>query len=263
MLGWDYSDFAIGYRSNFWHGSCFKPTRVNKPTPAMKPIYLFSVMLLVSGLCGASTTQSIQSMQGAIQRFIQSALPANGHYQINNAQIDDRLQLPACDQDLNIFAQSGRIKPGRNTIGISCPGTDNWTIYSTVLIKSFKNVLVLTKQLNRNDRITAEHLRTETRDIASLQQGYIIDPADVVNKQATRSVAAGSALNRTHYTEPTLIKRGDQVSIQSGKAGLLITTKGVAMMNGTKGQQIRVKNVTSRRVIKATVVNPGVVTVYF
>ena len=229
----------------------------------MKPINLLCLLLFASDLCSASTSQSIQKIQDAVHSFVQSALAADGHYQISSAQIDERLQLPACDQKLDIFAQSGEIKPGRNTIGISCPGNNNWTIYSTVLIKSFKNVLVLTKQLNRNDRISAEHVTTETRDIATLQQGYIIDPEDVINKQATRSVSAGTALNRTHYAEPTLIKRGDQVKIQSGRAGLLITSKGVAMMSGIKGQQIRVKNAASKRVIQATVVNPGVVTVYF
>lgn len=229
----------------------------------MKAISLVSLLLLAGRPCSAATTQSIESMQNAVQNFIESSLPSEGHFQINSGQIDSRLQLPACDQALNIFTQSGQIKPGRNTVGISCPGNNSWTIYSTVLIKSFKNVVVLSKPLNRNERISAEHLTTETRDIATLAQGFIVDPQDVINKQATRSVSPGTALNTTHFTEPTLIRRGEQVSIQSGKAGLLITTKGVAMMNGVRGQQIRVKNVASKRMIKATVVHPGVVTVYF
>lgn len=243
--------------------SCLESCKVNKPTLAMKAISLLSLLLFASSQCSAATTQSIESMQDAVQHFIESALPSEGHYQIDTAQIDTRLQLPVCTRALNIFAQSGQIKPGRNTIGISCTGNNSWTIYSTALIKSFKNVVVLSKPLNRNERISAKHITTETRDVATLAQGFIIDPQDVINKQATRSVSAGTALNTTHYTEPTLIKRGEQVSIQSGRAGLLITTKGVAMMSGVKGQQIRVKNVTSKRVIKATVVHPGLVTVYF
>lgn len=187
----------------------------------------------------------------------------DGQYQVSDAQIDARLQLPACDQALDVYAQSGDIKPGRNTIGIRCSGMNSWTIYSTVMIKSFKAVLVLTKQLNKNDRIGPEHLSSENRDVGALQQGYVLNPEDVINKQITRPVAAGTALNRTHYAEPTLIKRGDQVNIQSGRAGLLITSKGIAMMNGIKGQQITVKNATSQRVIQATVENPGVVSVYF
>ena len=106
-------------------------------------------------------------------------------------------------------------------------------------------------------------MATETRDIATLQHGFIVNPADVLNKQATRFTPAGTALNHTHYVEPTLINRGDQVRIQSGKPGMLITSKGIAMSDGIKGQKIRVKNVSSKRVIQGTVINPGVVTVYF
>ena len=55
----------------------------------------------------------------------------------------------------------------------------------------------------------------------------------------------------------------ERVNIQSGKAGLLISAPGVAIMDGIKGQQIPVKNVSSQRVIHATVTAPGQVTVTF
>ncbi|MDD2760940.1 MAG: flagellar basal body P-ring formation chaperone FlgA [Methylomonas sp.] len=229
----------------------------------MKTIKLFCLLLVASRFCVASPTQSLQSMQDAALDFARSSLASDGQYQITSTPLDDRLQLPACDRNLEVFAQSGEIKPGRNTVGIRCTGTNGWTIYTGVIVKSFKEVLVLTKQLNRNDRIKAEYLTTEIRDIATLQHGYTINPEDVINKQVTRILAAGTALNSNHYAEPTLVNRGDQVSIQSGKPGLLIATKGIAMSNGIKGQKISVKNIRSQRVIQATVVTSGVVTVYF
>ncbi|WAR44026.1 flagellar basal body P-ring formation chaperone FlgA [Methylomonas rapida] len=229
----------------------------------MKTTNFLCLLLMTSQLSWAASTQSLQLVQDGVNSFVQSSLEPSGQYQISSAQIDDRLQLPECDQDLEFFAQSSEIKPGRNTVGIRCNGTNSWTIYSTVLVKSFKDVLVLAKQLNRGERITPAHLKTERRDIATLQQGYIVNPDDVLDKQATRFTPTGSVLNRMHYSEPTLVKRGERVNIQSGKAGLLISTMGVAMMDGIKGQQISVKNATSQRVIQATVLNPGVVTVNF
>jgi len=220
-------------------------------------------MLGISQLSFASSTQSLEIINKAVRDFVESSLAPDGQYQVSEAQIDNRLRLPACEQNLDIFSQSGAVKPGRNTVGIRCNGTNGWTIYSTVLIKSFKNVLILTKQLNRNERISLEHLRTESRDIATLQQGYLTDPDDIADKQAIRILAPGTVLTRQHFTEPTLIKRGQRVSIQSGKAGFMISATGVAMTDGSKGQRISVKNISSKRVIQATVENPGVVTVYF
>jgi len=229
----------------------------------MKKINLLCLLMAVSPFCLAYSIQSLAVINDAVHNFVESSLDADGQYEISNAQIDNRLQLPKCDQSLDIFSQSGQIKPGRNTIGIRCNGKNAWTIYSTVLIKSFKNVLILTKPVNRDDLISLEHLRSESRDVATLQFGYLTEVKDVVNKQATRNISAGTVLTSQHYTEPTLIKRGQHVSIQSGKPGFLINANGIALMDGSKGQQIRVKNASSKRVIHAIVVNPGVVTVYF
>lgn len=222
-----------------------------------------SLLLLACSLCQASPTQPLQSLQDTAHAFVSSSLSGNGRYEIGSVPIDDRLQLAACDQSLTAFAQSGAVKPGRNTIGIRCDGSKRWTIYSTVIVKAFEQVLVVGKALNRNEIIKAEHLTRVKIDVATLPQGYITNPGEVLNKQAARSVAAGTALNRNHYIEPDLIKRGDRVRIQTGKPGLLITSKGVAMAGGVKGQRIRVKNLTSKKVIQATVEKPGLVTVYF
>lgn len=229
----------------------------------MKIINLsFCLLLFASPLTESASFQSLTAMQDAVQNFVQSSLDPAGQYQLSSAQIDPRLQLPSCSENLQIFSQSGNVKPGRNTIGIRCPGAENWTIYSTVAVKSFEAVLVLAKQLNRNDRIGPEHFTIETRDASMLQPGYLTDPNDIIDKQATRFIPVGSVLYRSHYSEPTLVKRGERVSIQSGKPGLLITSTGVAMTDGIKGQRISVKNVTSQRVIQATVVNLGLVNVY-
>lgn len=230
----------------------------------MKIIHLsFCLLLFANPLAASTSFQSLQAVQDAVQNFVQSSLDPAGQYQISSAQIDPRLQLATCNENLEIFPQSGNVKPGRNTIGIRCSGANNWTIYSTVVVKSFEAVLVLTKQLNRNDRIGLEHFSIETRDTSILQPGYLTDPNDIINKQATRFIPVGSVLYRSHYSEPTLVKRGERVSIQSGKPGLLITSTGVAMTDGIKGQQISVKNVSSQRVIQATVINLGLVSVYF
>lgn len=221
------------------------------------------LLLFISPILPATPTQSLQAIQDTVNSFIQSSLQPDGHYEITAAQIDSRLQLPACEQNLDVFAQSGEIKAGRNTLGIRCHGLNAWTIYSTVLIREFRNVLIAGKPIDKNELINPGQVSTEMRDISTLQQGYLSNPEEINNKQATRFIPTGSVLYRMHYAEPTLIKRGERVHIQSGMPGLLITSTGEAMMDGIKGQRIRVKNVSSNRIIQATVTTPSVVKVNF
>lgn len=222
---------------------------------------IVSTVLLMAHVAMASPVQSVQSIQDAVRAYVKSGLESGGKYEIGNAQLDPRLQLPLCEQSLQVFSQSGEIKAGRNTIAVRCNGDRGWTIYSAISLKYFKDVLVLAKPLRRGDVIRTEHLTTETRDVATLQQGYLLDPAEVIDKQASHNLMAGSVLNRLSCQDLTLVKRGERVNIRSGKAGFVISAMGMAMADGVKGESIRVKNIASQRVIQAVVVDIGVVLV--
>ena len=221
------------------------------------------LMLVASQIGSAATSQSLPAIQEAVVNYVQSSLEEGGEYQITHSQLDPRLQLAACEQSLEVFVQSGVIRPGRNTVGVRCNGASSWTIYNTVLVKSFIKVLVSTQSLNRNDKINPESIVIETRDVSTLQPGYINDPGFLIDKVATRPVPAGSVIYNAYITEPRLVKRGERVNIQSDSPGLMITSEGVAMMDGAKGQKISVKNISSNRVIQGTVMYPGLVAVNF
>jgi flagella basal body P-ring formation protein FlgA len=221
------------------------------------------LLFLASELCLAAPTQSIQAIQENVDQFVRANLDPSGDYQISIAKIDPHLQIPACDAPLTLSPQSAAIKPGLNTIAVRCNANQSWTIYSIVTIKAYQQVLVSTKPLLRNESIHPEHLTFERRDVGSLQQGYLSNLDDVINKLAVRNIAAGTVLARSHYSEMAVVKRGERVNIQSGRPGFLISAPGVAMMDGIKGQQIRVKNASSHRIVQAVVINPGLVTVSF
>jgi flagella basal body P-ring formation protein FlgA len=63
--------------------------------------------------------------------------------------------------------------------------------------------------------------------------------------------------------EPKLIKRGERVNIRTSNQNLVISMAGIAMMDGIKGQNIRIKNIKSKQIVHATVEKPGQVVVTF
>jgi flagella basal body P-ring formation protein FlgA len=229
----------------------------------MKKLLVLMAFLWMSPALQAGAVQTIESIQDAVMTFVKAGLDGEGEYQITMPQMDNRLQLPQCDQPLQLFVQSGAIKAGRNTIGVACKGSANWTIYSVVPVKAFKNVVVLTKPMRRRDIFTADTLATEARDISGLPPGFIVNTADILNKQASRNLSAGMVLNKLAIEEVTLVKRGDRIKIESGQGGMSISTMGVAMSDGVNGERISVKNSSSQRVIQAVVVGAGVVSVAF
>ncbi|MBS3964835.1 MAG: flagellar basal body P-ring formation protein FlgA [Methylomonas sp.] len=218
------------------------------------------------GLCAthpASANQPLSAISAAVEAFVASHLGDDARHEIVVAPLDPRLQLPDCASPLAVFLHGDAIKPGRNTVGIRCNDTSTWTIYHSVGIRSFRDVVVLSKPLMRNELIQAGHLHVETRDTSTLQQGYVQSPNDVTGRQAIRHLPVGTVLSRQHYTEAAEVKRGSRVNIRSGRGGLMISAPGIAMTDGNKGQQIAVKNASSQRMIRATVIDPQTVVVVF
>jgi len=232
----------------------------------MNKINVLILILLFAGYTQqttASQMQSTSSIQEAIHQYIASNLALDTDYKVKLGQLDSRLKLPDCTEPLDIFTNSNSIKPGRNSVGVKCKGKKKWTIYSSAIVTIYKEVLVLTQPIHRGEILSQDNLHFEKRDISTVRSGFLTDPLVVVNKQATRNLGLGSVINKSNFTEPKLIKKGEKVYIKASSRHLNISMKGIAMMDGIKGQSIRVKNEKSHQIIQATVIQPGQVLVRF
>ena len=232
----------------------------------MNKITALILILLFAGYTqqiNASQMQSATSIQEAIHHYIASNMALDTDYKVRLGQLDNRLKLPHCTEPLDIFTHSSSIKPGRNSVGVKCKGTKKWTIFSSAIITVYKEVIVLTQPIRRGEIFSLNNLHLEKKDISTIRAGFLTDPLIIANKQATRNLGIGSIINKSNYTEPKLIKRGDKVTIKANSPYLNISVMGIAMMDGIKGQNIRVKNEKSHKIIQATVVRPGQVLVMF
>jgi flagella basal body P-ring formation protein FlgA len=97
---------------------------------------------------------------------------------------------------------------------------------------------------------------------ASLVHGEVARALrEAVGMQLKRQVVAGQPLEMAELTLPLMVQRGATVQMQLDSPGLSLQGKGVAMEAGAAGERIRVLNPSSRLVVEAEVVGPGVVRV--
>jgi flagella basal body P-ring formation protein FlgA len=162
---------------------------------------------------------------------------------------------------LETFTSTDLIKVGRTTIGVRCNGVSKWSIYTSAFIKVFENVVVLSVPVQRGKIITRQYFSIEKRDVSKLRGDFVTKAEQVENKQAARDTPAGAILGFKSIVEPKLIKRGDKITIRTMQTAFAIRMGGIAMMDGIKGQFIRIKNESSGRIINATVIEPGLVSV--
>lgn len=208
-------------------------------------------------------SQSHESIAETVNSFIAQNLNFSGEYEVSLTPLDSRLNLPQCPEALEAFTTNGVIKAGRMTIGVRCNADKKWSIFTSAIIKTYQMVVVLSQPIQRGETLTRQHLAIEKREVSNLREDFATQIEQVESKQSTRQLNTGTVISPRNLAEPKLVKRGDKIVISSTKPEFSIRMSGIAMMDGAKGQLITVKNQNSGRIINATVIEPGLVSVNY
>jgi len=80
------------------------------------------------------------------------------------------------------------------------------------------------------------------------------DEREMLNMELLRDLPANTPLRQQDLKSSTMVKRGQQVLVAVGEGkGFLITVRAEAQQDGTLGDQIRLKNPESGRLLSAVV----------
>lgn len=230
----------------------------------MKNLQLILTLVFISfaSAHAEQSSQSHASIDETVKDYIAKNINLQGEYEVIVTPLDSRLDLPQCAEPLEAFTTNDLIKAGRITIGVRCNHIEKkWSIFTSAIIKTYQMVVVLTQPIQRGEIITRAHLAIEKRETSNLRDDFVTQFEYVENKQITRQFTSGAILSLKNVIAPLLVKRGDKIVISTTKSNFSIKMSGVAMMDGTKGQQIKVKNLNSGRIINATIIEPGLVSV--
>lgn len=128
-------------------------------------------------------------------------------------------------------------------------------------VHQYKEVVVLNRAIPAKTTIGIGDVRLERMDVTRLGAGYMTDPQRAVGMEVKRVLPAGSVLRTTMIRKPTIIERMAPVKILSRLNGAEIVVDGQAMQDGREGEVIRVKNLVTKKVITARIVDASTVEV--
>ncbi|WP_320826739.1 flagellar basal body P-ring formation chaperone FlgA [Reinekea sp.] len=210
-------------------------------------------------LSGPAFGSNIDAIQRYIDTTVYASLPG-----FTRDDITINVQYPAnallssnCSQTLD-FKWRGYPQPGQNTVKTAC-AAPRWQLYVAVSIQAFKEVVISAGPLERNKPLTSSELALRRMDIGSLRLGYFDDPEQLRGYLLQRTLQSGQVITPYIVKAPSLISRGDWVTIRSGSQGLVVTSTGEALKDGVLGDQIPLKNLSSDTTIRAWVIAKGVV----
>lgn len=206
-----------------------------------------------------------QQLSVAIDEFMnawseQAKLSEETQVRFRISGLDPRLKLSPCDETPHITT-GRKFRAGKLTLKTECLSPHPWKIYVALELERLHPVVVSRASLPRGTAVTEQDLLIKQENIDRLNFGYFTQVEEVVGMITRRALQQGLPLTPNQLEPPRLISKGDSVLIEARNSRIRVKMPGLAMSDGRKGQQISVRNIQSQRLVRAEVIDNGVVRV--
>ncbi len=202
--------------------------------------------------------------------------------QFSFAPLDGRVQLQSCDRPLVMDTPFA----ARETVRVRCLGNPSWQLYLRVLLKpgvapglpsqnalapmgsasgpaaapgtATRRVVVATQTLRAGSIASRDLLREVDVPAQGVELQAVGSIKEVENSELVRDVQAGVPLRGYDVRRAVVVKQGQSVLLTVGQGnGFSITARVEAMQDGKIGDQIRLKNPDSGRLLTGIVTGPN------
>lgn len=209
----------------------------------------------------SATEGQIENIQLAAEEYILSTVewPTGGTLEVSAANIDSRIFATDCPTGLKTSSSSSNPSASNITVLVECPDED-WRTYVPVRLTRTGPQVVLTTTLSRGQLISPQDVTVSMVDLQRFRRQGFSSIEAVVGAKTKKNLHSGEILEDRDIC---VVCRSETVTIKATRSGMTITTKGVALTDGSLGEQIRVKNSKSNRIIEGRVTGISEVTVVF
>ncbi len=198
--------------------------------------------------------EPLERLVRAAEQFVRETAP---DATISITPPDSRLRLTACEHSPEVAQHGGGDLIGRVTLAVRCRAPTPWTTYLRAQIRRDIAVVVANRRLERNTRLTAADVRLEPREQSQLFTGYLTDLQSALGHEVQRTIQANSVINPRHLSMPPLVERGATVTLRLERGPILIAIDAQALDSGRLDETIRVRNLSSGRVLRVQVSGPN------
>ncbi|ODP99730.1 flagellar basal body P-ring formation chaperone FlgA [Salinivibrio sp. SS2] len=224
-------------------------------------LFIVSLLTSFSVSIAAATVSQMDAVREAAERHVESiiSVPKNGELDITAGNLDSRLRLTDCPLPLDTEVPGRQRMNTSVTVMVSCP-QDDWQVYIPVQIRLMIPLVVAKRPLDRGMPLAASDMTIQMVDSRFQRGQTYTSPARLIGSKVKRTVGIGQPISSN---DVCAVCRNDDVVITARGNGLNIVAKGTALSDGALGEQIKVKNDKSNRIVDATISAVGEVTVNF
>lgn len=160
---------------------------------------------------------------------------------------------------IKIITLLSKPKIGHQALKLLIKNKYNETYKITVYVRLtvLKRLAVATHTLKKGEIITKNDFEIKQVEINSVYEYQELEYVNPLGLCATRTIKGNSIIKGEYLTTPILIKRGSIVTIEKKIGNITITLRGIALESGSLNDIIRIKNLTSNKIITGKVISPN------
>ena len=128
-------------------------------------------------------------------------------------------------------------------------------------VNLYRQVAVAASQVNAREIFTDDNLRYERMDTGQIAAGFFTDKSRILGLMARRLITPGMVITDSMVNKPVIVKRGNMVTLTAFIGNIEVITSGQAMQDGYENQLIRIKNVSSNKIVLGKVIDENKVQV--
>jgi flagella basal body P-ring formation protein FlgA len=133
-------------------------------------------------------------------------------------------------------------------------------LYVPVLAVDDVAVVVLARSMQPGEVLTDADVTIAKRSSTSLPYDYLSAGSQAVGVTMRRTQPAGAVVTAAALEQPEVVRRGDLVTLTTGRGAIAVRSEGIALEPARLRQRLKVRS-ASGRVVEGTAEGPGLVRV--
>lgn len=126
-------------------------------------------------------------------------------------------------------------------------------------VEEWRDIPVASRSIQRGSVIDVGDIKMARFNVSSLPGDVALDPKAVYGFEANKNISFGEVFQKRKLAIPPVIEMGATVTLLYSTGVLEATASGVAIESGALGDDIKVRNDSSKKIILGKILEPGVV----
>lgn len=236
----------------------------NTFNPAKACVLIFSLLLFSSAQAQTILAEQIKAdVSKLYENAYKSKIGGDVEVKITGCQFPE-LQLPDGKITYKIGSNTDRIMPRDiKRVDIFVNGNYIRTLNFPAQTSVYKNVLVASDMINREQMLTKECTKLERVDVA-MKADYVLDESMLEKEVTTKKIFQKGEIIDKRFVKmrPDVARNSDVRIFFVSKGSVMITIDGTALSDGMMGDYINVENKNYKRVYNGKVVGENKILVH-